>query len=225
MRSGVRCAETMCFSQPIAERGQGFGGMAHGVPVRLASHDDGDRGGHAVNSFRESKNIGRIIGSTRGSARRWQGVWNGLSCLGESRQASWQVPHEEENEGGGRADGKTPQRRPRRGQSRDAAREAARSLRPPRSRPAAATDPARPAIRRLRAQLAQAQARIKELEARRGHRLSAGVFPTGAALSASSIARSPISSAIKASGALIVLDVDRLKPINDAFGHAAGDRC
>src|SRR5258705_11115956 len=27
-----------------------------------------------------------------------------------------------------------------------------------------------------------------------------------------------------ASGALIVLDVDRLKPINDQFGHAAGDR-
>ena len=27
-----------------------------------------------------------------------------------------------------------------------------------------------------------------------------------------------------ASGALIVLDVDRLKPVNDAFGHAAGDQ-
>ena len=27
----------------------------------------------------------------------------------------------------------------------------------------------------------------------------------------------------RASGALIVLDVDRLKPINDAFGHGAGD--
>jgi diguanylate cyclase (GGDEF)-like protein len=28
----------------------------------------------------------------------------------------------------------------------------------------------------------------------------------------------------RASGALIVLDVDRLKPVNDAFGHAAGDQ-
>src|SRR4051812_43733275 len=27
----------------------------------------------------------------------------------------------------------------------------------------------------------------------------------------------------RASGALIVLDVDRLKPVNDSFGHAAGD--
>src|SRR5689334_15974299 len=27
-----------------------------------------------------------------------------------------------------------------------------------------------------------------------------------------------------ATGALILLDVDRLKPINDAFGHAAGDQ-
>ncbi len=27
----------------------------------------------------------------------------------------------------------------------------------------------------------------------------------------------------RASGALIILDVDRLKPINDSFGHAAGD--
>ena len=44
-----------------AERGQRFGGMAHGVPVRLATHDDGDDGGHVqVNSFRESKSIGRL---------------------------------------------------------------------------------------------------------------------------------------------------------------------
>ena len=57
-----------------AERGQGIGGMAHGVPVRLASHDDGDWGGHTVNSFRESKNIGRIIRSAQGSARRGKGA-------------------------------------------------------------------------------------------------------------------------------------------------------
>src|SRR5215813_13775615 len=28
----------------------------------------------------------------------------------------------------------------------------------------------------------------------------------------------------RASGALVILDVDRLKPINDAFGHGAGDQ-
>src|SRR5258708_10541405 len=55
------------------ERGQGLGGMAHGLPVGLASHDDGDRGGHSVNSFRESKSIGRIIGSAQTSARRGKG--------------------------------------------------------------------------------------------------------------------------------------------------------
>ena len=79
------------------------------------------------------------------------------------------------------------------------------------------------AIRRLRAQLAQAQARIDELQAsadtdflldipnRRG-------FERELNRSIAYIKR------YHASGALIVLDVDRLKPINDAFGHAAGDQ-
>ena len=78
-------------------------------------------------------------------------------------------------------------------------------------------------IRRLRTQLATALARIERLEAsadtdflldihnRRG-------FERELNRSIAYIKR------YHASGALIVLDVDRLKPINDEFGHAAGDR-
>src|ERR1700761_9432374 len=77
-------------------------------------------------------------------------------------------------------------------------------------------------IRRLRAELAAAVKRIEELSAsaetdflldipnRRGfeHELSRAIA---------------YIKRYRANGALIVLDVDRLKPINDAFGHAAGD--
>ncbi|HAP10924.1 MAG TPA: GGDEF domain-containing protein, partial [Afipia sp.] len=74
----------------------------------------------------------------------------------------------------------------------------------------------------LKAELAAAEARIDELQAwadtdfllniynRRG-------FERELDRSIAYIRR------YKASGALIVLDVDRLKPINDTFGHAAGD--
>lgn len=74
----------------------------------------------------------------------------------------------------------------------------------------------------LKAELAAAQARIDELQAwadtdfllniynRRG-------FERELDRSIAYIRR------YKATGALIVLDVDRLKPINDTFGHAAGD--
>jgi diguanylate cyclase (GGDEF)-like protein len=78
-------------------------------------------------------------------------------------------------------------------------------------------------IRRLRSELAKALARIEGLQAsadtdflldipnRRG-------FERELNRSIAYIKR------YHASGALIVLDVDRLKPINDAFGHAAGDQ-
>ena len=77
-------------------------------------------------------------------------------------------------------------------------------------------------IRRLKRQLAKAFARIEQLQEaaetdflldipnRRGFERELG-------RAISFIQR------YHASGALIVLDVDRLKPINDNFGHAAGD--
>ena len=81
---------------------------------------------------------------------------------------------------------------------------------------------ARRQVAALKAELAAAEARIDELQAwadtdfllniynRRGYERELD-------RSIAYIRR------YKASGALIVLDVDRLKPINDTFGHAAGD--
>ena len=93
--------------------------------------------------------------------------------------------------------------------------------RPKSSVPAAPADP-RPTIRRLRAQLARAQARIGELEAAADQDFLLDIpnrrgFERELNRSIAYIKR------YHASGALIVLDVDRLKPINDAYGHAAGD--
>jgi diguanylate cyclase (GGDEF)-like protein len=89
--------------------------------------------------------------------------------------------------------------------------------------PPAVPDDSEPAVQRLRAQLAQAQAQINELQEsaetdflleipnRRG-------FERELHRSISYIKR------YQATAALIMLDVDRLKPINDAHGHAAGDQ-
>jgi diguanylate cyclase (GGDEF)-like protein len=88
--------------------------------------------------------------------------------------------------------------------------------------PAAPND-AKAAIRRLRAQLAQAQALIDQLEASADTDFLLGIlnrrgFERELRRSVGYIKR------YHASAAVIVLDVDRLKPINDAYGHAAGDQ-
>ena len=89
-------------------------------------------------------------------------------------------------------------------------------------KPAAPLTKARRQVSALKAELAAAQARIDELQAwadtdfllniynRRG-------FERELDRSVAYIRR------YKANAALVVLDVDRLKPINDTFGHAAGD--
>ena len=180
-----------------AERGQRFGGMAHGVPVRLASHDDGDGRGHAVNSFRESKNIGRIIGSAQGSARRGKGSGMDYPVLVNPGKPPLEgMPMKKKTRSTASGACKTPQkqrrasaRRPRRAPGR--ARPSRRRRQGCRSRrDAQSTD------RRLRAQLAQALKRDRGVAGARPIPISCWVFPTGAASSANSIARSPISSAI-----------------------------
>jgi diguanylate cyclase (GGDEF)-like protein len=77
-------------------------------------------------------------------------------------------------------------------------------------------------IRRLRSQLAKARSRIDALEAAADQDFLLDIpnrrgFERELARAIAYIQR------YHASGALIVLDVDRLKPINDAYGHAAGD--
>jgi diguanylate cyclase (GGDEF)-like protein len=103
------------------------------------------------------------------------------------------------------ANGKTPVRR------------AAQVTRRP-----AAKDDAKAEIRQLKRQLAKALARIEQLQAVADTDFLLGIpnrrgFERELGRAISYIQR------YHAGGALIVLDVDRLKPINDNFGHAAGD--
>ena len=86
-----------------------------------------------------------------------------------------------------------------------------------------AKDDSKAEIRRLKTQLAKAMSRIEQLQAAADTDFLLGVpnrrgFERELGRAISYIQR------YHANGALIVLDVDRLKPINDNFGHAAGDQ-
>jgi diguanylate cyclase (GGDEF)-like protein len=86
-----------------------------------------------------------------------------------------------------------------------------------------AANAAKLTIRRLRTQLAQALARIDELEASADTDFLLDI-PNRRGFERELNRAIAYIKRYHACGALIVLDVDRLKPINDLFGHAAGDQ-
>jgi diguanylate cyclase (GGDEF)-like protein len=87
----------------------------------------------------------------------------------------------------------------------------------------ARTGDARPALRKLRTELARALSRIAELEASADTDFLLDI-PNRRGFEREFQRAIAYIKRYEASGALIVLDVDGLKPINDAFGHAAGDQ-
>jgi diguanylate cyclase (GGDEF)-like protein len=90
------------------------------------------------------------------------------------------------------------------------------------SRRLAASGDAKAEVRRLRRELAQALARIEQLQASADTDFLLEI-PNRRGFERELNRAIAYIKRYHAHGALIVLDVDRLKPINDTFGHAAGD--
>ncbi|WP_271610320.1 MULTISPECIES: GGDEF domain-containing protein [Bradyrhizobium] len=100
-----------------------------------------------------------------------------------------------------------------------------RSARPPTrgaSGDEGAKDAVRTTIRGLRTKLKEAQRRVVELEAAADTDFLLDI-PNRRGFERELARAIAYMKRYRASGALIVLDVDRLKPINDSFGHGAGD--
>ncbi|MDA9526256.1 diguanylate cyclase [Bradyrhizobium sp. CCBAU 11434] len=87
---------------------------------------------------------------------------------------------------------------------------------------AASKDSSTATIRGLRTKLTQALRRVAELEAAADTDFLLDI-PNRRGFERELQRAIAYMKRYRASGALIVLDVDRLKPINDSFGHAAGD--
>lgn len=92
----------------------------------------------------------------------------------------------------------------------------------PARRVASADDGAKAAIRNLRSKLKAAMLRVAELEAAADTDFLLDI-PNRRGFERELNRAIAYMKRYRASGALIVLDVDRLKPVNDSFGHAAGD--
>jgi diguanylate cyclase (GGDEF)-like protein len=92
-----------------------------------------------------------------------------------------------------------------------------------RPRASVATDAGKATIRRLRGELARAIKRIEELQASAETDFLLDI-PNRRGFERELNRAIAYIKRYHASGALIVLDVDRLKPINDRFGHSAGDQ-
>src|SRR5438132_9769853 len=93
----------------------------------------------------------------------------------------------------------------------------------PKSPPPTASNDTKATIRRLKAQLARTQAQIEELQASADTDFLLGI-PNRRGFERELNRAIAYIKRYRAGGALVVLDVDRLKPVNDAFGHAAGDQ-
>ena len=78
-------------------------------------------------------------------------------------------------------------------------------------------------IRKLRRELSTALKRIDELQASADTDFLLGI-PNRRGFEQELQRAVAYIKRYRASGALILLDVDRLKPVNDVFGHAAGDQ-
>jgi diguanylate cyclase (GGDEF)-like protein len=89
-------------------------------------------------------------------------------------------------------------------------------------RGASTADDTKATIRGLRSKLKAAERRVAELEAAAGTDFLLEI-PNRRGFERELTRAVAYMKRYRASGALIVLDVDRLKPINDSFGHAAGD--
>lgn len=91
------------------------------------------------------------------------------------------------------------------------------------SRPRAVPNGDKATIRRLKAELARTQAQIDDLQASADTDYLLGI-PNRRGFERELNRAIAYIKRYRAGGALVVLDVDRLKPINDSFGHAAGDQ-